>query len=180
MLFIPSVRGCSGCPHSFGITSLINITIRSIVSDERFRVIEKKIFRLKNLKEGTNMRNKSALRKLFLQGMALCLAVSILAFVYPEGTTAQTTTTKKTTPKYGGILKRCYDNDAQQLGNPTARPFDLTSVKLSRPAIETLLRYDEKLFSCHGLPKTIKSVMTFVQSHLPCKRELSSTMDQTA
>jgi ABC-type transport system substrate-binding protein len=106
------------------------------------------------------MRNKSVLRKLLLRGMALCLAVSILTFVYPEGTTAQTTTpstpTKKTTLRYGGILKRCYDNDAQQLGNPTVRPFDLTSVKLSRPAIETLLRYDEKGLLVPWLAKDYK------------------------
>ncbi|HVN97337.1 MAG TPA: ABC transporter substrate-binding protein [Syntrophorhabdaceae bacterium] len=50
----------------------------------------------------------------------------------------------KLTPRYGGVLRRHYDNDAQQLGDPAGRPFDLTSVKMSRPAIETLLRYDEK------------------------------------
>jgi ABC-type transport system substrate-binding protein len=62
----------------------------------------------------------------------------------------KTTIVKPTTqpvPRYGGIWRRGYSNDARQLGNPVARPFDTTSVKMCRPAVESLLRYDEK-----GLP----------------------------
>ncbi|MBN1850537.1 MAG: hypothetical protein JW932_18355 [Deltaproteobacteria bacterium] len=83
------------------------------------------------------MRKKHLFKKVIFTVTISCFLFSIPALVCAQSS-------KKLEPQYGGILKRCYDNDAQQLGNPAARPFDLTSVKMSRPAIETLLRYDEK------------------------------------
>ena len=113
-------------------------------------------------KGGFIMRSKSLLRNIFFAMVVLCFVVSISAIASAQAkkeatvaapkakAPAQTVktgpakATKEPVPRYGGVLKRSYDNDAQQLGNPAARPFDLTSVKMSRPAIETLLRYDEK------------------------------------
>jgi peptide/nickel transport system substrate-binding protein len=108
------------------------------------------------------MRSKSLLRNVLLALMVMCFVVSIpvltdaqakkeAAVAAPKAKAPSQAAkpvpekvTKELVPRYGGIFKRCNDNDAQQLGNPAARPFDATSVKLSRPAIETLLRYDEK------------------------------------
>lgn len=91
---------------------------------------------------GVNMRNKSLLRKILLPGVALCLAVSMLAFAAKGGTDPTT----KPTPKYGGILKRCLDVDAQGL-DPMAQPFTYVAVRMAQTAIETLVRLDER-----GLP----------------------------
>jgi peptide/nickel transport system substrate-binding protein len=108
------------------------------------------------------MKSASLLRNVFLAAVVLCVVVSIPSLADAQGknetavaapkskASSQTVkpvpakVTKEPAPRYGGILKRCNDSDAQQLGNPAARPFDLTGVKMSRPAIETLLRYDEK------------------------------------
>ena len=106
-------------------------------------------------REGVNMKKRNILRTLFVLSVSLGWIGFMSSFTAQGSTEAATAPTKKAAkptpqksmkpvPRYGGVLKRCYDNDAQQLGNPAARPFDLTSVKMSRPAIETLLRYDEK------------------------------------
>ncbi len=106
------------------------------------------------------MRSKSLLNNIIFAVTMLCFIVSIPLFAGAQAKKEAAAAAPKTTeqaakaitvktakvpmPRYGGILKITYNNDAQQLGNPAARPFDLTSVKFSRPAIETLLRYDEK------------------------------------
>ena len=109
------------------------------------------------------MRNRRTWEKVLLSSLTFCLAVWLAALTGPkaiaaapaaESATAKGPETAK--PGYGGVLKRSYDNDAQQLGNPAARPFDLTSVKMSKPAIETLLRYDEKGFPTPWLARDYK------------------------
>jgi peptide/nickel transport system substrate-binding protein len=47
-------------------------------------------------------------------------------------------------PKYGGKVRIAIARDPQQIGDPVARPFNNTDIRLSAPVIENLLRYDEK------------------------------------
>ena len=47
-------------------------------------------------------------------------------------------------PKYGGKVKIAVARDPRQIGDPVARPFNNTDMRLCAPIIENLLRYDEK------------------------------------
>jgi ABC-type transport system substrate-binding protein len=99
------------------------------------------------------MRDKGVSRKLHLLAWVLCFGIFLLILVsigetatttQPDTKAAAVQPTKQATPKYGGVWRRSYESEARQLGNPVARPFDTASIKMCRPAIESLLRYDEK------------------------------------
>ena len=47
-------------------------------------------------------------------------------------------------PKYGGKVKIAVARGPRQIGDPVARPFNNTDMRLAAPMIETLLRFDEK------------------------------------
>ena len=86
------------------------------------------------------MESKNLVEKVLLVGVAFCLAVFMLASAQ-----AQTKTpASKLTPKYGGTLRIAHAVDADNIGDPVARPMSSTSVRIGIMAIETLLRYDEK------------------------------------
>lgn len=61
-----------------------------------------------------------------------------------QAQTPKTSVSAKSGPQYGGILKIAHAVDADNLGDPVARPMSSTSVRVTYAAIETLLRYDEK------------------------------------
>jgi ABC-type transport system substrate-binding protein len=86
------------------------------------------------------MKSKSLVEKFLLVGVVFCLAVFILASAQ-----AQTKIpTPKLTPKYGGTLRIGYALDADNIGDPVARPMSSTGVRIGVTAVETLLHYDEK------------------------------------
>jgi ABC-type transport system substrate-binding protein len=99
---------------------------------------EKRLREKQNLKEGgILMRNQTIIRNFLLLAFALCLVVSLGDHARAQGTT-------KSTPKYGGTLRIGHALDADQLGDPVARPFSSTGLRVAIMGIETLLRYDEK------------------------------------
>ena len=82
------------------------------------------------------------LSRRFLVTLIYCSVISIIfaggtigtaATDGGSGKAAAAQRVKQPTPKYGGVWRRGYDSDARQLGNPVARPFDTSSIKMSPP-----------------------------------------------
>jgi peptide/nickel transport system substrate-binding protein len=102
------------------------------------------------------MGKRGSIRQLGLLGMFVCCVISLV--LAAPGWSAQTqaaapasktapATPVKATPQRGGILKIAHAVDADNLGDPVARPMSSTGVRVAGTAVETLLRYDKK-----GLP----------------------------
>jgi peptide/nickel transport system substrate-binding protein len=100
------------------------------------------------------MRRESLLRKVSFVGMVVCCAVYFMLIVPAWGAAtsqkgkaapaASKTETVKAVAQYGGTLKIAHAVDADNLGDPVARPMSSTGVRVAYTAVETLLRYNQK------------------------------------
>ena len=104
------------------------------------------------------MKRESLFGKVSFAGVAVCCAVYFMLIVPAWGAAAPQKAknvplaaakpaTAKPVAQYGGTLKLAFALDADNLGDPVARPMSSTGVRMAYAALETLVRYDQK-----GLP----------------------------
>ena len=88
----------------------------------------------------------------FLEVLVCCAVLVMLAVpawsAQPKATAPQNKAVSapqpKVTPHYGGVLRITHALDADDLGDPVARPMSSTGVRVAYTAVETLFRYDQK------------------------------------
>jgi len=101
------------------------------------------------------MKRGKILKGNILVCLAMCLIFTLLSLSPRAGEAA---------PKYGGVVKIAVARDPGQIGDPAARPFNLTDFRLSAPMLETLLRYDKQgmlvpwLATGYEVGKDLKSI----------------------
>ena len=92
------------------------------------------------------MESKNLAEKVLLVGVAFCLAVFMLASAQ-----AQTKTpASKLTPKYGGILRIAHAVDADNIGDPVARPMSSTGVRIAIMALRPCFAMMRRGYRCRG------------------------------
>ena len=104
------------------------------------------------------MRKRRLAEKVQVMGVIVCCTVFLVLSVLfcaaqlqaaaPKAKAAPAASVPlKSTPQYGGVLRITHAVDADNLGDPVARPMSSTGVRVAYTAVETLVRYDRK-----GLP----------------------------